>query len=348
MGLILFWNRSEPFLLMMVAIGLILSERNASARFLPLALGMLAGAASAFKIHGIIYVFAIYILIHYTRRFSLESLVLFGVGAAIVFGLLYTVPGVSIWTFFDYVKIMGSQGLSARMLTGNAFYLALMAVPVWIAFREAKVESLAPRQILVLGCVAGLEVLVAIIAGKPGAGVHHLLPFIAVNAYIIGTVLELREAKDGNVVTFIYASMLVPAIIAMMMVISPMVKGWRTYGEAEKELVSESTTFPGLIAGPSDTKQFPYVYLRVLLKGPQPEYTAFMDLQYSGVTDDSFTTRMEKCEIKNIIVPKPGIPFSMTNVYTGKPLMSDHLRMVFKERYELVREGNYYDVYSCH
>jgi hypothetical protein len=348
MGLILFWNRSEPFLLMMVSIALILSERNAGARFLPLVLGVIAGAASAFKIHGIIYVFAVYMLIHYKRRFSLESLVLFGVGAATVFGLLYTAPGVSIWAFFDYVKIMGSQGLSAHVLTGNAFYLALMAVPVWIMLRDAKVESLAPRQILMLGCVAGLEVLVAIIAGKPGAGVHHLLPFIAVNAYIIGTVLGVREAKDGNVVTFIYASTLVPATIALLMVISPMVKGWRTYGEAETEIVSDGKAFPGLVAGPSDMEQFSYVYLRVLLKGPQPDYTAFMDLQYSGVTDDSFVTKMEKCEIKNIILPKEGIPFSVTNVYTGKPLMSDNLRMVFKERYELAREGNHYDVYACH
>jgi hypothetical protein len=347
MGLILFWNRSEPFLLLLVSGALLASERYADSRLLPLALGMIGGAASAFKIHGILYVFAVYLLVHFSRRFSVESLMLFGAAAAAVFGLFYMAPGVSIWAFFDYVKIMGGQGLSLQVMIGNVFFLALMAAPVLISLREKGIQSLAPRQILVLGGVAGLEVLVAVIAGKPGAGVHHLLPFVAINAYMMGTLLDAREAKGGSIVSFIYASMLFPVVIAMLSVISPMVKYWTVYSEAKKEIFDLSKTYHGLVAGVAEMDQFPYVYYRVLLDGPQPDYTAFMDLQYSGISDDSFAARLKVCEIKNVVVPTGGAPFAMHNLYTGKPLMSDSVRTIFKDKYDLVRLGRYYNVYSC-
>jgi phage shock protein PspC (stress-responsive transcriptional regulator) len=347
MGLILFWNRSEPFLLMLVSIALLVKERNAGAYLSSLAMGVIGGVASTFKIHAVIYVFAVYLLTFFACEFSIFSLAFFGVGAAAAFCLAYMVPGVSLSAFFDYVRTMGSQGLSFKVLTGNGFFLALLFIPVWVLYREKRLRSLTPRQLFVLGGVAASEVFVAIIAGKPGAGVHHLLPFVAINACIIEMLLESREQKGASVVKLVYASAMVPVVVSMLTVISPMVKGWRIYSEARTELAELGRTYTDLAAGASDMDDYPYVFLRVLLSGPQLDYTAFMDLQYSGVDDHSFAMKLQKCEIMNIAVPRTGAPFSITNIYTGRPLMSDDVRMRFKENYELVKEGVYYNIYSC-
>ncbi|MEM5777160.1 MAG: hypothetical protein QXJ06_01800, partial [Candidatus Aenigmatarchaeota archaeon] len=51
-GLMLFWNRAEPFLLLLVAFTLFITKAFSENKYAPLIVGVLGGFASALKLHG--------------------------------------------------------------------------------------------------------------------------------------------------------------------------------------------------------------------------------------------------------------------------------------------------------
>jgi hypothetical protein len=344
-GSMLFWNRSEPFLLFLASLALYLAHQKFGGKFLPLMLGILAGAAAGFKIHGVLYVFAAYLAVVPAVMFSIEALAAFLSATAIVFALFFIPQNVSFLGFVEYLELASKHGISLRTLSANLAFLAVFAVPVLLSFRHRRLNSKLYFSLFVL---AGTELVIALLAAKPGAGVHHLIPLIPINAYLIEGATEDGEfPKDGASVRLLFSCMIVLSFVSSLIVISPMVKGWKNYSEAQKEIVQFGSKHSDLVFGVSNGDTYPYVFLNVILNKAQIDYPAFMDLQYAGLSDDALAEKLRTCEIKNLLMPKTGEPFSIKSYYTDHPLFSEQVRMLFAKDFSRSESGKYYDVYTC-
>lgn len=344
-AIMLFWNRSEPFLLLLVCLALLLAIKDVSAKYLAVLLGIVAGAASSFKFHGALYILAAYVAVCFETGISLSSICLFSFAAASTFILFFAPQQISLLAFLNTLKLVSSHGLSLDFFLGNAAFLAVLTIPVFALCRAAKLEAVRYLPIVL---TAAIELVVTVLASKPGSGVHHLMPFIPVNAFIMDRIA--REGKvlhDGGVIDMLYASLIIPSIIAALTLLSPMIKGWRDFAGAQVEVAQLGTRYPGSIFGISDINNYPFVFLRVLLTQAQIDYPAFMDLQYAGVTDDPLVARFKDCAIPYVILPRFGTPFAMNNLYTGHPLLSDDVRTAFNNNYIILEGANYYSVYGC-
>ena len=127
-----------------------------------------------------------------------------------------------------------------------------------------------------------------------------------------------------------------------------MIKEWRQFNVAGKEVARFNKEYPGLVMGVSDASTYHYSYLRVLLDAEQIDYPGYMDLQFAGVTDKTMAAKMSRCDIGSVLMPLGGLPFSINNNYTDKPLFSDDVRRIFDAHYAEYDKGSFYSVYICH
>ena len=350
-GLMLFWNRSESFLLLISTLSILIIEKLPFRRYSPIILGVLAGSASAFKIHGCFYVFTAYLLLLLVSKYSKISFIYFFVSAILTFFAFFIPPNISLVAFFDYLVSASAHGISFSVWVKTFVYYVFITLPILILWHQSK---LTRRSNVFLAVILSLEFFITILASKPGSGDYHLLPFIPVNAFIVERILSVQNLDRQAIIKVIYASLLVPSIAVAFTLGWQMAKWWRLFRAAQQEVASYDVNYPSVLMGITDKDSFQYTYLRVLLSDPQVDYSAFMDLEFSGVDDDEFVKKINACEVESILLPNHGIqyetsasPFSMNNFFTDRPLFSDSLRKAFDNNYSLVNSGEYYDLYMC-
>lgn len=192
-----------------------------------------------------------------------------------------------------------------------------------------------------------IEFLITFIGAKPGAGIHHMLPFVPVNAYLIYRLNPDLDVPCARILKIIYFSLIFPSVFAIATVYTPLIKTWNDFGGAIKELQSFNNEYPGLVMGITDYKNYPYTFLRAVLNGTQIDYASYMDLQFAGVSDSTMVKKMEDCTIKYIILPKDGIPFSTINPYTEEYLFSLKIQQCFYAQYKPIENRVYFNIYKC-
>jgi hypothetical protein len=343
-GLMLFWNRAEPFFLLLVCMTLFFTDNKIGNKNLPIIAGILAGTASALKLHGASYIFSAYLAATLGATLSIPSLLVFSISALISFLAFFLPSNISLVNFFEYLKLASAHGLSLRMWLENLVYLLFLAIPLLISW---SVSNKNRDMGMKISAVILIEFFVTIIGAKPGAGTHHLLPFIPINAYIINRLHLDAKAPRSSIIKVMYFALIVPALSTILTVYVPMIKTWMDFRKAGDEVQLLDKKYPDLVMGLTDDKNYSYAYLRVLLSGEQIDYPSFMDLQFSGVSDLTMSENMRMCTIKNILLPNDGAPFSMNNYYTGKPLLSPGVQQSFSGLYEISFHGNYFSVYTC-
>lgn len=343
-GLMLFWNRAEPFFLLLVCTTIFFADKKIGNKNLPIIVGILAGAASALKLHGASYIFAAYLAATLGVTLSIPSILVFSISALISFLVFFFPSNISLVSFFEYLKLASAHGLSLRMWLENLAYLLFLAIPLLISWGGSnKSRDMGIK----ISAVILIEFLVTIIGAKPGAGIHHLLPFIPINAYIIHRLQLDAKAPRSSIVKAMYFALIVPALATILTTHVPMIKTWTDFKKSGDEVHLLDKKYHDLVMGLTDDKNYSYAYLRVLLSGEQIDYPSFMDLQFAGVSDLTLSEKMKTCVIKNILLRNDGIPFSMNNYYTGKPLLSTRVRQSFSDSYEISFRGNYFSVYTC-
>jgi hypothetical protein len=358
-------DRSESLLLLCSLVALIvsLSSRGASGLF---ALGILCGASCALKLHGVLYCFPAVILwsSRYPAAAWLRNWAVVGTGfaafAAAGAALPFIPPNVSLSAYVNYLELALKHGVSLELFARTcAFFLGIWA-PIIILVGSGSTARRMPlelRSFAIALLVA--EGLVVIVASKPGAGVHHLLPFLPFHAYLfqrlyveLGSLHEESKALQSKLIAAIAAS-----------VIGITWPTLHTYGELLRfdldsheqalqrdELLRLAGQYRGGMVGVTDDTSYQLTNLRpwLTLHGAlQTDYGAFMDLRLSGLDDRPLQAALDTCRIPYIYMPKLGLPFTLRSNYTGLPLFSEDLRRVFSARYSPVAQGNYFDVYGC-
>lgn len=344
-GIELFFVRAEPLLLLLACLTLLLAQMRPGRTWVVIVAGLLAGLASAVKLHAAVYVFAAWLAVNVELGLSASTLLIFGASAAVAFAACFVPPNISFNAFVGYLRLSGNHGLLLELWLENVLYFLFLTAPlaiVWRTHRPTRTMSINLALILLA------EFLVTVIAAKPGAGTHHFLPLIPVNAYLIYRLCSDDRARVSPLIKLIYFVLMITTVPIALATAYSMMKDWRHFREAGQEVAGYARKYPGIVMGISDQARYKYSYLRVLLGPGQIDYPAYMDLQVSGVTDQSMAARMRSCAIDQLLLPVNGAAFSMNNWYTAKPLFSDDVRSAFELHYSLVEQGAVYAVYSCH
>jgi hypothetical protein len=348
--------RPEPLLLLLAASSLAVAL-NVEGPLGSILLGLLCGAAVGLKLHAPVYLLpSIYLwVIRQTaqpRQRGLTSLaVCFCVAAAAGVALPFVPHNVSAAGYLRFLALAAKHGLSLDLLGRNCAFVAGIWAPVLILGGSCSRTTRSWRGFAFTLLAA--ECLVAVIASKPGAGVHHFLPFLAPHALLFQQLyVQTAPAAAGRAV--------LAAAAAVFGMVTPTAQTYchllafdlqlPEQTRQRDELLRFAMRFPRGILGVADNESSDLANFRPWLTAagiPQVDYGAFMDLQLSGVTDEALSSAFARCAIPYVYMPKPGLPFTLLSNYHGHPLFSDELRHEFAAHYSRLDAGVYFDVFGC-
>ncbi len=344
-GILAFWNRCEPLFLLLVTLGFWAVE-SLQRRQALLVLGLCAGLAAGFKLHGFLYIAPAAIAFFSREGPTVRDILILATAAAGAFLLLFLPAGASLPGFADYLLLAAGHGLATELLLANLAFVAALWSPLLAMTAAQGSWRTLPRATLL--ALAALQVAAAIVGAKPGAGIHHLLPFIPANALMFS-----RCIGDGakSWTQWIWVAALLPGLAASADRAWVMARDWRGYAQASLELERIQARYPDAVMGLAGSQTYARTFLRskLALRGAtQVEYSSYMDLRFMGVPDTPLRKALEDCRIGHLAMPRGEPPFSLSTYYAPPaPLFSDALRETFARRFVKVAEGRWYDVYEC-
>jgi hypothetical protein len=349
-----YWNRPEPFLILVSALALFVALRS-SPWVAVISVGVLAGLAVAFKLHGFIYTLpaaAVALARVGTLRGRLVAAIIGSACAALFAILPYLEKGASITGYVRFLGVVAfGAGWSADLFTDNlliAFILAVPIVGIWIWWKP--VLNTPDRWLL---AALGLSLaLITVIGGKEGGGAYYLLPLMPQCMYGIAVVCASAKTETKGIAAFVFVSFFLaysPHLIAKLR--------WLRFldqvpSEREKiaELRTYLDTYPDAQIGISDDAHYSSYFYRVFsVFDGRPlhiDFGVWMDLAYAGVDEQYIVRFIEGCTTPTWILPV-GKPFTQLNWYNGLPLVSEAFRQTFFTNYRKIHDGQAYQIWQC-
>jgi hypothetical protein len=340
--------RPEPLLLLFAAASL------------AVALEVRGPLGVALKVHGPLYLLPALSL--WTSRQALPwwdrkwvpLLLCFGGATVIGLSFPFLPHNVSVAGYLRFLALAAKHGLAWDLLARNCAFVAGMWAPIVLlngTLTEMIRTSRSWRGFALVLFVT--ECLVAVVASKPGAGVHHFLPFLVSHALLFQQVyVQSAEARPGRAVLAVAAAVLGMIIPTVQTYGTLLAFDLRLPDQTRQrdELLQLASRYPGGMIGVAGSESYSLASLRPWLTSHgalQTDYGAFMDLQFSGLDDTPLQRAFDRCEIPFVYMPKPGAPFTLQNNYDREPLFSDSLRDRFSARYSRAAQGTYFDVFGC-
>jgi len=345
-----FINSGQPFLLLCSALALTLMVKMERTILQALFIGVLAGASMSIKLHGLLYVAAIYLVMEPRWWASPMRLVAIAAGTASVFLLTFAPQATSLPGFFNFIGMATRHGLSTRILVENLFLVVVLWLPLWMMWRAHGPQGNGPMPGINVLLLVAIEVVVATIGSKKGAGSWHLLPFVLAHAQVFVCLLSKPPAKSVDWMLPAFAVALLATVVNAVPPSIGMVQGWRDARTSKQELLGLAAKYPGLFLATGDKLGYEHIYQRIHLERlgmRQIDFPGFIDLQSAGVSDAPLSRAMRDCLIPYIVVPRGEPAFSNTSNYTKAPLFSNEVRAQFGRSFTLVDGTSLFDVYRC-
>jgi hypothetical protein len=357
-----FWSRAEPFLVLIgvLTIFATLKLPNPAAA---ITIGIMAGLAVGFKIHGALYALPAFLAIwgsgeSWRDQIGLATLSL--IAAGVVAGIPFVAwSGASVEGYKSVLLMAAKHGLSLDLFETNSLFALVLSSPIAFVlyFRRPLLDP--AHRWFIAGVLASLAV-TTVIASKNGAGPHHLLPFIPLSAYGLLLVWESPSSKPAvpKLTHAVGILVLVPLLVfyspGAMLWTRWFVSRYRATWETEKQKIQELEAlyaqYPLAEFGLSDSAHYDDTFYRTLLvfrgEPVRIDFASWMDLQYAGVSERRIIHWLGQCDIQVWILPQ-GDPFAMINYYTNRSLLSSEFRRTFFANYSVVKEGAYYRVWRC-
>jgi len=320
-----------------------------------------AGAAADLKLHGPIYLVpALYWWMRAQNPLTparwLKAVAVAGVAGLLAVGLPFLPHNVSLHGYLVYLGLASHHGLVWGEFGWNVAFLAVLWAPVALILGATRAM---PRDLRIFAAMLlALELVVAVIAAKPGAGIHHLLPFLGFHAFLMRQMLCVASPQPEGERYALHGATAALAVILLGL-------AWPAGGvlrhllrfdlqmprqqATRAELVTFSDRYPRGMLGICDASSYDLASFRPWLTVTgtlQTDYGALMDLKLSGVSDAPLALALERCDIPYLYMPRQGAPFSMTSRYGG-PLFSATVRERFGQHYTLQESGQMFSVYKC-
>ena len=354
-----FWNRPESYLLLLntLAVALVIKSPSWSL----LGTGLLDGIATTFKFTGFLFFIPVTLLLLMQGHSWRQLWVAIVAGLAVALAP-YALSSFSLANHLAYVESLASQTLSAGLFHRNLAYSLFSILPIaWLWTGMSKGTSSKHHYGVMILVVIATEFLVCVLASKPGAGPHHLLPGLPIKLWLIYELTHSQEVKGHRSLRFLglvlwsmslyYISYGYPKFLKNYFVSVDYLEGQY---KARNEFHYLLKKFPNLYVGVTDSKHANYAlsFFRPYAFGPdyvdRLDPVAFMEVSFTTNVDDRrFVSKIETCSYPNIILPSNGEPFTLLNFYTNQTLFSDELRSVFAREYRLIEKGTYFNVFEC-
>jgi hypothetical protein len=372
LGAALTADRSEPLLLLFAGCSLAVALNLKGLPGLTL-LGLLCGAAMGLKAHAALYVApSLYVWAsgrttqQWREEWKLAAACFCG-ATALVLVVPFLPQNVSLAGYLRYLTLAAKHGLSLDLFGRNCAFLSGLWAPILLlAGGFQQLRQAGGTWIGFALTVLGSECIVLVAASKPGAGIHHFMPFLAAHVLLFQDLYAFTPAASGLTPA---AGGMVPAargraaLALTAAVLGMITPTFQTFGSLiafdlrlpeqlrqRDELLEFAMRFPRGMLGVSDDSSYQLANFRPWLTArgvSQTDYGAFMDLELSGATDEPLRSAFARCTIPFVYVPRPGVPFALTSSYRARPLFSDTLRREFAARYSRVESGVYFDVFAC-
>lgn len=341
---LIFFNRAEPHLLLLMALACrCMGMQDVRAR--AWLLGLLAGLAMSLKVHALLYIAAVFMWGQedWIRR---PTLWLRMAIASLVTALpWFLLPGISLPGYLHFLKLASLHGVEPRILLDNGIFLLALWLPLLVLP--------CPWRKL-LGIVV-LEILVAVLGAKKGAGCWHLLPFVLLHTHMLDQLLSQRSATPLRpqaelVTTLPMLSFAMATVFGLAPGIQHHLQQRRDMAQARLELRSLAQSHPGLVLATGGERGYELSYLRIDLERQgvrQIDVPAFIDLQWAGVDDAPLADALRSCRIPHLAVPTGEPAFAKVSPYSGQPLFSNAVRQAFATRFVPAAHTIHFDIYRC-
>jgi hypothetical protein len=350
-----YWNRPEPFLILVSVLSLFVALRS-SLWVAVISVGALTGLAVAFKLHGFIYTLpaaAVALARVETLRGRLVGGII-GSAFAILSAILpYLEKGASITGYLRFLGVAFGTGWSADFFTHNLLIAFVLAVPIVGILIWWKPALNTPDRWLLAALGLSLA-MITVIGGKGGGGTYYLLPLIPSCIYGIAIVCASSKIQAKGIAAFIFVSFFLaygPYLIAklrLLRFLDPVV------APSEREKIAELKTYlgsyPEAQIGISDDAHYSSYFYRVFLVFDERplhiDFGVWMDLARAGVDERYIVRFIEGCTIPTWILPV-GKPFTQLNWYDRLPLVSESFRQTFFTNYRKIQDGQAYQIWQC-
>jgi hypothetical protein len=197
-----------------------------------------------------------------------------------------------------------------------------------------------------------------VIAAKPGAGRHHLLPVLplVLDALVDGVDgiergrLGARAARALTLIAHAtLATIVVTSAWASAQSLSRRSARVVATRHELRELLARYEGVPTQM-GYADASSYEDTYDRLLVAFYQPltlDAASQMDSAASGYpASRMLAEQLAQCAPRIWIVPR-GNPFTLPGYDSGAPVFDDAFRQAFARRWEPVEDGVYYRVFRC-
>jgi hypothetical protein len=202
-------------------------------------------------------------------------------------------------------------------------------------------------------------VLVAVIASKPGSGIHHLFPLIPLAVYALARILAAETRASNVAAGAVVGILLTPLVVTFGLAsllsseqdVKMSLSGIPSANRKIEELRLLSSRYPLLEMGLTDDLNYSetYFFPVMIFQGHELHFNAaaWMDLKQAGVAESYAMDLLINCRVPAWVLPAKGVPFSMKNWYTGLPLLSGRFRDLFLQNYSLIEPRQDYNVWQC-
>lgn len=364
-----FWNRSDSFLLMFVALALLAVLRsNPLLAILVSALAL--GISVNLKIHAIVYFLPIYVLLYY--RYGISS-ALISLLSSLVLAIIpfVTLPQVSLNNYLLWLNEFSVQGISLNILRGNiiwSLYLLAPLILLWIYFKylsRIQFHTFVRQQKPFIYSLAISLSAVLIIGSKQGAGMNHIIPFYPVFSYLFVLTLQstntIQKEKAFRTNHKYYYCAYISLVLALVTIAA--LRGVLN----ESRLITLSTKYnsepineiykivrsnPDVTIGMGYGKPYDLTFYRPLLVYSGNPYlidaVSLMDSEFLGKdVPESTLESLSSCDTQLWLIPTGSLPFQLNNYFNNRPVFSKMFQSTFRANYQLRAQTKYYDLWVC-
>ncbi|MBF0319904.1 MAG: hypothetical protein HQL01_08915 [Nitrospirae bacterium] len=356
-----FWQRADSYIILFVVLALYASTiANTTATLVVSAVCI--GICADLKIHAVIYLIPVVALLYVRFGFTWR------IGGLAVAGLIVALlpfaafENISLHNYIVWLKATARHGLDLTLFIKNVNFIALkITAAALVYFYSFKDMEKFRRYTPAVWAFLTASLAVSVVASKPGAGVHHLLPLIPVLIFLflimsapMGGSHSNRAAAMAVLIAFLTVSAL--AALKTPIILYAGIKDRASASDIAKDLKGILAAYPSerIEMGYAGDESYALSFYRPLVVFHSNSYSldaaALMDNKLSGISMPNATiSDISGCKIAVWLIPRGvGQPFSMNGYDRNSGGLFDAaFRDAFLRHYELASVTRYFDVWPC-
>jgi hypothetical protein len=356
---LVFGVKTEPFLLFLVSLTIFIANKVKNYNLIIIFIGILSGLAISFKIHGAIYVLIAFFASSENYLINFKQILLSFFISFIVAIIPFIHPNISLYSCIETFIVLSNHGLNLILFIKSIFVVIFLLTPIillllYLYIIKKKLNKQFKLNILLLLC---FEIFLCVINSKPGINVHHFIPIIPSNAFLLYKLIKYIDIVDLKLKLFkiyvtvnqsLYLTISFMCLINIVLLYYSFIEYWPKATKASTEIQYLNNKYQYSVMGVSSLESYYLYFNRVYLNSTQIDFSSFFDLNYAGVSDTGLVKYMNNCSINYFIIPKSGFPFELKNTYTGDYLISKQARQLFYKKYALIDSTDYYNIFKCY